>query len=112
MKFAESRVASVKKSLGDNPVKTHNYYGGQNLGYWEGRMTAYENVLDFLEKELSVVSSFKFNKDESVRIRDGFAFLGMVATIHDASIDSSGFISYKLKEVPGWWPQSSLEKVL
>lgn len=54
---------------------------------------------------------FKFSKGEPVRIRDGFAHIGQPATIDEVSLDWSQMICYRLKEFPGWWPQSSLEKV-
>lgn len=29
----------------------HTFYGGWNLGYWEGRVSALEDILDMLEDE-------------------------------------------------------------
>lgn len=29
---------------------SHTFYGGWNLGYWEGRVTAFEELLDMLEE--------------------------------------------------------------
>ncbi|GKS14765.1 hypothetical protein YDYSY3_57650 [Paenibacillus chitinolyticus] len=62
------------------------------------------------ERIQDVREIFKFAKDEKVKIRDGFAYIGQSATIKEVHL-SGGKISYKLKEYPGSWPQSSLEKV-
>lgn len=35
----------------------HTFYGGWNLGYWEGRVTAIEECLDLLE-ELGMTEKF------------------------------------------------------
>lgn len=35
----------------------HTFHGGWNLGYWEGRVTAFEECLDLLE-EVGVVERF------------------------------------------------------
>lgn len=48
---AEKRVLSIKESHGDNPTETHNYYGGHSLGYWEGKLSAYQNILDEIEEQ-------------------------------------------------------------
>ena len=47
----------------------HTFHGGWNLGYWEGRVTAFEECLDLLE-ELGIVERFeiadylKMNKED------------------------------------------------
>ena len=47
---ADKRISLIKESHGDKPNETHNYFGGQNLGYWQGILFAYENILDEIEK--------------------------------------------------------------
>jgi hypothetical protein len=39
----------IKEKHGDNPNQRFNYFGGQELGYWEGMLGAYQNVLDEIE---------------------------------------------------------------
>lgn len=36
----------------------HTFHGGWNLGYWEGRVTAFEECLDLLE-ELGMAERFE-----------------------------------------------------
>jgi hypothetical protein len=48
--FASKRVDAIRESHGDYPTETHNYSGGHSLGYWEGKLSAYENVLDLIEE--------------------------------------------------------------
>lgn len=43
---AEKRIEVFKKSHGDNPGETHTYFGGWDLGCWEGKLSAYQNALD------------------------------------------------------------------
>ena len=43
---AEIRVKLFKEKYGDNPSKKYNFYGGHTLGYWEGTLSTYQNVLD------------------------------------------------------------------
>ncbi|WP_259345495.1 hypothetical protein [Priestia aryabhattai] len=47
---AKKRASLLKESHGKTPNETHNYFGGQSLGYWEGRLSAYSNVLDEIEE--------------------------------------------------------------
>jgi hypothetical protein len=47
---AEKRVNELKAKHGSNPNETHTYYGGWDLGYWQGMLAAYHNVLDELEE--------------------------------------------------------------
>jgi len=49
IQHAQSRADTTKESHGANPSDTHTYYGGQELGRWEGKVSAYENVQDFLK---------------------------------------------------------------
>lgn len=44
------RVERLKEKYGDNPTETYNFYGGQELGYWQGMLSAYENALDEIEE--------------------------------------------------------------
>lgn len=44
------RVVSIKESHGESPNETHNYFGGHSLGYWEGKLSAYQNILDEIEE--------------------------------------------------------------
>ena len=50
IKRTEKQVESIKDKHGDNPGKTHTYYGGWDLGYYEGMLTAYHNILDKLDE--------------------------------------------------------------
>jgi hypothetical protein len=49
IRHAEKRISQIKESYGDNPSQTHNYHGGWDLGYWEGLLAAYENVIDEID---------------------------------------------------------------
>ena len=49
LKHAEQRAKEIKLRHGDNPGKTHTYHGGWDLGYWEGKVSTYQNLLDKLE---------------------------------------------------------------
>ncbi|HDR6286497.1 TPA: hypothetical protein QCU33_002485 [Bacillus cereus] len=51
IKHAKKRINSLKESHGDNPGKTHTYHGGWDLGYWEGRLSALEDIHDEIEGE-------------------------------------------------------------
>lgn len=50
---AEKRYTSIKESHGNNPNEKYTYYGGQELGYWQGMLNAYQNALD--ESEYSFI---------------------------------------------------------
>ena len=52
------RINSIKESYGDHPSQTHTYHGGWDLGYWEGLLSAYENVRDRMD-ELTVKENIK-----------------------------------------------------
>lgn len=52
---AESRAKALKERHGDNPGKTHTYHGGWDLGYWDGLVAAYHNVLDRVESNIDKV---------------------------------------------------------
>src|SRR5690625_634962 len=43
---ASKRVQQFRESRGESPAETHTYYGGWDLGYWEGKLSAYEDMLD------------------------------------------------------------------
>lgn len=49
IKRAQKRVDEMKKAHGNNPGSTHTYFGGWDLGYWEGRLSALQDILDELE---------------------------------------------------------------
>lgn len=51
IKRAEKQIEFLKESHGDNPNQTHTYWGGWSLGYWEGRLTTLEDILDSFEGE-------------------------------------------------------------
>jgi len=46
---AESRVKIFKEKYGDDPSEKFTFYGGHTLGYWEGTLSTYQNVLDEIE---------------------------------------------------------------
>lgn len=50
MSHADKRVKSIKRSHGDKAGSTHTYHGGWSLGYWEGKLSTYEDLLDLLIK--------------------------------------------------------------
>jgi hypothetical protein len=41
------RIESYKESGGDN------YHAGWSLGYWEGRLSAFDDVLDEIDNEMA-----------------------------------------------------------
>lgn len=45
----QKRADELKEHHGDNPSKDFNYYGGYDLGYWKGRLSALEDILDEIE---------------------------------------------------------------
>lgn len=45
------RVDKIKELHRSTPNITHNYYEGQTLGYWQGKLSAYEILLDEIEGE-------------------------------------------------------------
>jgi hypothetical protein len=47
---AEKRINLIHERHGKNPSETHTYWGGQTLGYWQGKLSAYELVLDELDE--------------------------------------------------------------
>ncbi|MEI2280749.1 hypothetical protein [Paenibacillus polysaccharolyticus] len=49
--FAKTRADQCKTALGPTPNKTHNYFGGHSLGYWEGRAAALDDILGVLEDD-------------------------------------------------------------
>ncbi|MGN4723966.1 hypothetical protein ACTFR8_23325 [Bacillus cereus group sp. MYBK15-3] len=46
LKHAEKRAKELKKAHGATPGKTHTYHGGWDLGYWEGRASMAQDILD------------------------------------------------------------------
>ena len=46
IRHAKNRVNNYKELHGDNPIKTHTYHGGWSRGYWEGKLSTYEDMLD------------------------------------------------------------------
>lgn len=54
---ARKRAMQLKEMHGENPTEKYNYYGGHNLGYWEGKQSAYELILDeILMNEMEILS--------------------------------------------------------
>lgn len=46
LEHARKRVNQYKQAHGENPGQTHTYHGGWDLGYWEGKLSTYEDMLD------------------------------------------------------------------
>ena len=46
---ADSRVKIFKEKYGNNPSEKYTFYGGHTLGYWEGTLSTYQNILDEIE---------------------------------------------------------------
>ena len=51
----------------------------------------------------------KYAIGDTVRIIDGFAHIGGEAAVESISKDAKARPIYRLKGIPGWWPQASLE---
>lgn len=51
MKHAERRVSEIKAEQGDTPHETHNYFGGHTLGYWEGKLSTLNVIMDEIDEE-------------------------------------------------------------
>jgi hypothetical protein len=60
---ANNRFNITKELHGDNPNEKYTYFGGQTLGYWQGMVTAYQNVLDEVSK--GVCNGCIYNDSES-----------------------------------------------
>lgn len=43
---SRKRISKYKKLHGENPSQTHTYHGGWDLGYWEGKLSALEDLFD------------------------------------------------------------------
>lgn len=56
LKHAKKRAKELKKAHGGTPGKTHTYHGGWDLGYWEGRASMAQDILDEVG-ELDVANS-------------------------------------------------------
>ena len=48
---AEKKVKYIKEKHGDNPSKDFNYWGGRELGHWEGVVSTYDYILGKLEED-------------------------------------------------------------
>jgi len=48
--YVNKRINTIEKLHGDRPNETHNYFGGWELGYLKGKLSAYENILDEIEE--------------------------------------------------------------
>ena len=46
--YQERTPFSIHKSPEDVSEPSHNYFGGWDLGYWEGKVAAYEDLMDNL----------------------------------------------------------------
>ena len=46
----QKKVDNIMLQHGDTPSLTHTYYGGQKLGYWQGRLSVLEELLDDTEE--------------------------------------------------------------
>jgi hypothetical protein len=49
IKHAEKRVTLLKEREGEKPSENLTYWGGQSLGYWQGKLSAYETILDEID---------------------------------------------------------------
>lgn len=65
LQHAEKRVSEIQERQGPDPIVQVNYYGGKELGYWEGLATAYENALD----EVKGDSALRFSNDLGHEVR-------------------------------------------
>lgn len=48
--YVEARIDAIKKARGNKPDMELTYHAGWGLGYWEGKLSAYTNILDKLEE--------------------------------------------------------------
>lgn len=48
--FFNKKIEEIKLKHGDNPTENYNYYGGYSLGYWEGKLSTYEDLLDSIDE--------------------------------------------------------------
>ena len=51
LQHAKQRFSEIEKSQGENAHQHCTYFGGQALGIWQGKISAYETILDELECE-------------------------------------------------------------
>lgn len=50
LSHAKKRLQKTKEIHGENPSGNYTYYGGQTLGYWQGKVSAYELALDVIDE--------------------------------------------------------------
>lgn len=50
VKHARKRAKQLEEAHGDKPGQSHTYWGGKDLGYWSGIVTAIENTLDEIDE--------------------------------------------------------------
>ena len=53
IKHARIKVNSIREYQGDEPNERYNYFGGWDLGYWEGKLFVYEDILDEIESRVA-----------------------------------------------------------
>lgn len=46
----KEKLEELKERHGNNPGKTHTYWGGEEYGYLKGRVSAFEDILDEMEE--------------------------------------------------------------
>jgi hypothetical protein len=49
IQHATKRIDQITKQQGENASQTHTYHGGQTLGYWQGKLSAYELIMDEID---------------------------------------------------------------
>ncbi|WP_428828508.1 hypothetical protein ACPJHH_13150 [Bacillus altitudinis] len=43
---AADKIEKIKEQHGNNPGQTHTYHGGWSLGFWVGRLSVLEELLE------------------------------------------------------------------
>lgn len=81
-KHAADWVRRIEEKQGPNPGLTHTYYGGWDLGYWKGKLSAAENSLDVIETMEDSQEDIEKYRKEIVRLR-GMAHLSCPACHED-----------------------------
>lgn len=72
LKLARRRAEPYKNAT----EQTHNFHGGFSKGYHEGKIAAFESILDELDNELSLI---QIAADKATRCDELFAELERVA---------------------------------